>query len=282
MTVILPQSKLLVFSSMVFVFTCSYSQSVLAVSGQFEKETGPPVSSDISTSTRCVASVLTSPLHWDASDGLWAGGVALGLAGSALLDDEMRSLVRRNHSRFNDDVLVQIGHPYATVLYMGPSALAMYLSGVAFRNQWMRETGQMLVEAVATIGIIQLPLSITVGRARPFFNEGNASLKAFAGWNDDRASFFSGHSMVAFSFSAILSHQIDNEWASVGLYSLAALGPWARLYKDKHWFSDTFFGSALGVFVGNSIWKWHHTGDAMSANIKIVPTGQGALIAWVF
>ncbi|HEX9658155.1 MAG TPA: phosphatase PAP2 family protein [Bacteroidota bacterium] len=269
---------------------CSYGQVSTAIienslgtrSTALEKETEPSISRDISTSVSCVIDVLASPHHWDGSDAIMAGGVMLGLGGSFLLDDEMRSLAVRNQSSFNENVLVQIGNPYSTVLYVAPATVLLYFSGVAFENQWMRESGQMLGEALATIAIVQIPLSITIGRARPFFNEGNTSFKAFAGLDDDRASFFSGHSMVAFSLSTILSRQIDNPWVSVGLYSLAALGPWSRLYKDKHWFSDTFLGSALGVFVGNSIWKWHNEEDRSHLGVRIIPTGRGLSLVWVF
>lgn len=236
-------------------------------------------------SAGCIGSVLTSPLRWNGRDAAWAGGLALSAGGSFLLDDEVRSLALRNQSQFNDDVVVPVGHLYATVLYVGPSALVMYLAGRAFDDPWVHDTGQMLVESVITIGIVQVPLSIAVGRARPFFNEGNTSFKAFAGTNDDRASFFSGHSMVAFSFSTILSHQIGNTWASIGLYALAALGPYARLYKDKHWFSDTFPGCALGVFAGNSIWEWHqqHKQErGTESGFKILPSPAGVSVVWTF
>ena len=239
------------------------------------------LSDDLSTSVACVGNVLTTPLRWSGKDALVAGSVVLGTAGAFLLDDEARDLSLRNHSAFAEDVLVEVGHTFSTVLYMGPSALALYFSGVALENQWMRETGQMLTEAVITAGIVQMPVSITVGRARPFFNEGNTSFRAFAGSNDDRASFFSGHSMIAFSFATILSKQIDNTWATIGLYTLATLGPYARLYKDRHWLSDTVLGSALGVFVGNSVWNWHKSESHSSADVRIIPSLNGVSLVWV-
>lgn len=281
-----------VFISTALLFTSSYGQNVTylceergsldSLHDRLEGGAERSLSGDILSSARCVGSLLTSPLRWDGADAILAGGITLGLAGSALLDDEVRDLVFRNHSKFNDDGLVPFGNTYATVFYVGPSALALYLSGAAFKNQWMRETGQMLLEGVATIGIMQVPLSIATGRARPFINEGNASFKAFGGTDEGRASFFSGHSMVAFTFSTILSRQIDNPWASAGLYTLAALGPFARVYKDRHWFSDVCVGSMLGVFVGNSICNWHESGDMAGSGIELLPTGQGLAFVWRF
>ncbi len=256
--------------------------SLDSLSGQPESGYERSVSNDILNSAQCVGFVLSSPLRWNGTDALLAGGITLGFGSGVLLDDEVRSLVLRNHSTFNDDGIVPLGNTYATVFYAGPSALALYLSGVAFKNQWMRETGQMLLEGVATIGILQVPLSIATGRARPLLNEGNTSFKLFGGTDEDRASFFSGHSMVAFTFSTILARQIDHPWVSAGLYTLAALGPFARLYKDKHWFSDVCVGSVLGVLVGNSICDWHRGGAATGSRIGVYPGGQGLVLVWKF
>jgi hypothetical protein len=240
------------------------------------------VGGDLLDMGRVVLHLLGSPLRWEMND-VVAAGLFLGLNGGAiLLDDEVRTLVGRNHSSFND-ALKPVGNGYATVLYMGPAALGLYLAGVLVEDPWIRRTGQMLVETVLAIGVLQVPLSITVGRARPFLDEGNLSFKLFAGTSDDRASFFSGHSMVAFGFSTILSRQIDNPWATAGLYTLAALGPLSRMYIDKHWFSDVLFGSIMGVVVGNTIHDWHMRSESPDgASIMIVPAPGGIGVAGRF
>lgn len=241
----------------------------------------PTIAHDIGISIRSMGYVLTSPLRWNRSDGLVACGFVLGSSAAFLLDEEVRSLALRNHSRFND-AITPVANGYATVFHVGPSALALYLLGVLIEDRWMRHTGQMLLEAVATIAVVQIPLSVTLGRARPFFEEGNTSFKLFDGWNDDRASFFSGHAMVAFSFSTILSRQIDNPWVSVGLYTLATMGSVSRIYKDRHWFSDTVVGSAMGLFVGTTIWKWHTGRNNEAGGVLITPVPGGLSAAWLF
>jgi hypothetical protein len=239
------------------------------------------VGDDLAESARSLGSLLSAPLRWDANDLLIAGGFVTGVAGAYALDYDTRDLFQHNHSSLND-ALKPVANGYATVLYMGPSALAFYLTGAAIDNDWIRDTGQMLVEGVIATGIIQLPLSTVVGRARPFLNEGHASFRAFAGGNDDRASFFSGHSMIAFSFSTILSRQIDNLWATIGLYTLAASGPMARMYIDKHWLSDCFFGSAMGYIVGDAIHRWHSMRNGNDkAGLLILPSPGGlSVVGW--
>ena len=238
------------------------------------------LSTDFRQSAACIGSVLTSPLRWNRTDLIRAGGITLATAGSLLMDNTVRDLMRRNQSQFNEE-MAEVGHSYSTVLYAGPSALALYATGAVLKNPWMKETGQMLTEAIVTAGIIQVPLSMAIGRARPFLDEGNASIRYLAGTDNDRASFFSGHSTVAFAVSTILSKQIDNTWATVGLYALAGLGPYSRLHDDKHWFSDTIIGSAVGYFVAVSVWNWHHgDGSETESKLSILPSGEGVSLRW--
>ncbi|MBI3006678.1 MAG: phosphatase PAP2 family protein [Ignavibacteriales bacterium] len=108
-----------------------------------------------------------------------------------------------------------------------------------------------------TVGVIQLPLRLLTGRARPDTEEGNSSFKFLDGANQKRSSFFSGHAAIAFGFSTVLAYQINNPLATIGLYGLATVTPWARLYLDRHWFSDAVIGVGIGLYVGQTIVSWH-------------------------
>ena len=67
----------------------------------------------------------------------------------------------------------------------------------------------------------------------------------------------SGHTSTAFTAATILSNRIDNMYASVALYSLASLTALQRIYVDRHWFSDTILGAALGTAIGLKVVKLH-------------------------
>ncbi|HEX9739380.1 MAG TPA: hypothetical protein VGA29_01285, partial [Ignavibacteriaceae bacterium] len=47
-------------------------------------------SDDISSSVHCIGDVLTAPLQWGSNDLIMSGIVITGVAGSFLLDDEIR------------------------------------------------------------------------------------------------------------------------------------------------------------------------------------------------
>jgi hypothetical protein len=89
-----------------------------------------------------------------------------------------------------------------------------------------------------------------------------------------------GHSAVAFAVSSILAGRIKNTYASIGLYSLAALTARSRVYHDEDWLSDTFLGGAIGTVVGISVVELHEQHDRRSY-LKIVPTMHGFRVTYV-
>ena len=230
--------------------------------------------SDISIFTGSVGKVLSSPFHWELNDYYYAGGFLLLSAGSFILDDEVRKVFLNNRSK-TFDKLESVGYAYGAPLNAVSGALLIYFSGVVSDNNWLRNTGLMLTETIVAIGIIQVPTRIIFGRARPYTGYGNSSFNFFKGLEQDRASFISGHAAIAFGISNILAHQIDHPAATAGLFGLAALTPLARLYADKHWFSDVFIGTALGIFVSNTIINHHKKISNSKNKFSIIPGING-------
>ena len=235
--------------------------------------------SDISEFTGYVGKVLSSPTNWGLRDLYNAGGFLLLSAGSFLLDDEVRKVFSKNRNK-TFDKLEPVGYAYGAPLNAVSGALLVYFSGVVSNSNWLRNTGLMLTETIFVVGIIQIPTRIIFGRGRPYAGYGNASFNFFKGFEQDRASFISGHAAVAFGISNILSHQIDHPVATAGLFGLAALTPLARLNADRHWFSDVFIGTALGIFVSNAIINFHEKNAVSKGNFSIIPTLNGISFCW--
>jgi membrane-associated phospholipid phosphatase len=101
-------------------------------------------------------------------------------------------------------------------------------------------------------GLIAQTLKFSLGRARPYLNKGAYYFNPITP-NNDYNSFPSGHTIVAFTISTVLSRRFNNTYASIGLYTLASLTAYQRIYSNNHWFSDTFLSAAIGIVVGNSI-----------------------------
>lgn len=186
-----------------------------------------------------------------------------------------------NQSPFLDAV-EPIGFNYGAPQIMGPVSIVVYGSGALFNNTWLRDTGLMMTECIIIIGIVQIPIRIITGRARPETGEGNNSWKFMGGTDQARASFFSGHSSIAFAVSTILARQIDNTFASIGLYALASLTPLARLNADRHWFSDVFIGTVFGIAVGNTVFNFHEESAGGTSSLSVLPTPNGVMISYRF
>jgi membrane-associated phospholipid phosphatase len=251
--------------------------SSLKLSLLAERSTGD----DISIFAGSIGNVLSSPFHWESNDVYNAGGFILLSAGTFLLDGEARKVFLKNRNSTLDK-LEPVGYAYGAPQNAAAGALLIYFSGLASNNNWLRNTGLMLTETLIVIGIIQVPARIISGRARPYTGYGNTSFKFLKGFEQDRASFISGHAAVAFGISNILSHQIDHPATTAALFCLAALTPLARLYADKHWFSDVMIGSALGLFVSNSIINYHEKSGISKNKFSIMPALNGILFCYSF
>jgi membrane-associated phospholipid phosphatase len=139
----------------------------------------------------------------------------------------------------------------------------------------------MLSDLLLTVLLVQQPLRMTVGRARPYANEGNLSFNPFT-VADKYASFISGHTWNAVGISVVLSRQINNRWASIGLGTLAFVTAVSRMYVDKHWLSDVIMGGAFGYYSANTIVDWHDQKQEAEKNFSLRPTPNGFLLMYRF
>ena len=213
--------------------------------------------------------LLKSPYSFDKEDMIMTG-VVLGMtAASFSLDNKLRSETFNSHNPTMDK-FTDFGEKFGTPIYGSILSGLLYTTGLFTSNTHLKATGQMLAEGILTNGIYTQLLKITFGRARPFTGEPNTEIDPFEfEFESAENSFPSGHTSTAFTIATILSEQIDNIYVSIGLYSLASLTAYQRIYADVHWFSDTIFGAALGTFIGLKIVKLHNGNLTKSENYKL-------------
>ncbi len=184
-----------------------------------------------------------------------AAGVLVGAtAGSYLVEERVRTVFQENRSGVAD-VLERLGWWYGTPLFTAPASLLTIGAGALLDDDDVLDTGVLMGELLLSVLLIQQPVRITVGRARPFAGEGHLSFRPLT-FADPYASFVSGHSWSAFGISNILARRIDRVWASAGLYSLATITALSRLYADKHWLTDVVLGSVVGYAISTALWDW--------------------------
>jgi membrane-associated phospholipid phosphatase len=67
-----------------------------------------------------------------------------------------------------------------------------------------------------------------------------------------------------------MAKEYQNFFWKFGWYSLAVLTAYARVYNNKHWFSDIIFGAAIGYFVAEFV-NNHPTNQKLKLAEPVVP-----------
>ncbi len=197
--------------------------------------------------------ILTSPAHFTGGDWAVAGLIAGGTALSMLLDNDVRNAVRRNQTGTLDDVM-KAGQYYGEVVPAVSLSAGIYAAGLIFNQRSVSLTGRLLAESLLYAGTLNVLLKIIFSRSRPYNNKGNTDFGNY-NFNNDYYSLPSGHTTVAFTISTVLAERIDNVYATIGLYGLAALTAYQRIYSDNHWISDTILGAAIGTVISRTVVK---------------------------
>jgi len=165
-------------------------------------------------------------------------------------DARMRELLYLGTARQDKAVI------WSDRLIYGVSLSSLFWGPALVENH---ERAALINMEVFTINSLATNLTkIATARERPYSHYGTASARGPV----DFASFFSGHSSVAFSQAVsnamILSeHHPENKeliWSS--LLSLAGITAYLRVAGDMHYFSDIIVGAGVGSFIAWSI--THH------------------------
>ncbi|HVZ40433.1 MAG TPA: phosphatase PAP2 family protein [Candidatus Kapabacteria bacterium] len=238
---------------------------------------GPPaigdtIWTDVKESAEDAVLLFSRPARFDRTDWLLAGGsvAATGLGMTA--DGWMRDRFRGFHSTAMDRA-TDAGNYYGTPLPAAIVAGGLYLTGLVFDNSGVRRAGRHVVQSALYAGIITVTLKTILGRHRPMLNQGPF---VYSGptVNDDFNSLPSGHTTLAFALSSALAADIDNAWASVGLYGVATLTAASRIYADRHWFSDTILGAVIGTACGYGVVHLHDP-ESKRTGLLLYPTING-------
>lgn len=225
--------------------------------------------------------VVSAPLRWKGDDWLVAGSIVGISAACYVLDNDASKVVERNSSPFNDAVTrvaVEYGSGYVVI----GLPLAMYASGLAFKEPWVRETAVVMGGTLVLTSAITTAGKIVIGRARPYAGRGHHFFKPFDA-RDAFMSFPSGHTTAAFAMSAVLAARIKNPWASVGLYGIAGAAALSRVYSNDHWVSDVVFTAAYTTAVAQSVVNWFEGRNSDEVyGWSVVPTPRGIGVVWRF
>ena len=192
------------------------------------------------------------PFSWKKKEWLLFSGTLVTVGAASCLDRPVYRYMQNNQTRLKNkfasfgDFMGQPENNY-------PFMLGLITVGEVINNEWMRDTGIMLVASVTASGVLQTIAKTVVGRSRPSrgeeFSRNFRPFKSLPGSH----SFPSGHSMLALSVHWILARQTNFIPLKIVFYSVPAIVSWSRVYDNAHWFSDILLGNALGIAFGEAV-----------------------------
>ncbi len=194
-------------------------------------------------------SFYSAPLSYSKSDFLHTGGIVASTGLLMYFDEDLRKKIGRGTIKTLNNDFWDIPTRYGIITYANIAALSTYAVGLVFREDNVRATGRLMFESLSISGVTVVLARYIFARSRPYSGEGQWKYNWFK-WNNELESFPSGHVTVAFALSTVLAERIDNNWARLGLYGLASLTAFARVYNNQHWTSDVFVGGLLGFVTG--------------------------------
>lgn len=198
--------------------------------------------------------VLFSPFEWDRGDWLRCGFI-LGATGGLMCQDEgIQDWFQRQRSSTSNRISSRI-EPLGSegaLIALG----ATYLSGCLLHETALKRVTLLCGESVLISGVVVSALKILMGRARPYTNEGTYSYCPF-NIRASHQSLPSGHTSTAFAIASCLTEECDNTLVDIISYGTAIMVGLSMIHDNKHWASDVFLGSIIGIGVGKTISKLH-------------------------
>jgi hypothetical protein len=198
------------------------------------------------------------PINWEGSDWLKLGLIGAGTFIVMQVDQPVREMFQRNPD-YIKSAPIEFGR-YWGELY-SPFIIAGSLGtyGLIKNNSSIQKLGfEIFQSTVYTEAIVAL-LKYSLGRARPYMNQGKNSFGNLYLLNEDYQSLPSSHTAIAFSLSTILSKNAQTDFMKIAAYLPAALTAISRVYQDQHWASDVFLGGIIGYVVGDWVTSQHKT-----------------------
>lgn len=175
---------------------------------------------------------------------------------------------------------------------LGP---AVYAFGHYTHRPDIADLGWHSTEAVIVATGVTGVLKGLLGRSRPYVtndtNPNDFSFgKGFLG--EDRSSFPSAHTAVAFAAASSVTSEVQHLWpghtwiVAPVMYGGATLVGLGRMYHNKHWASDVALGAGIGTFIGLKTVRYAHLHpdnrlDQWLLSTTVAPSSNGGMaLSW--
>ncbi len=211
--------------------------------------------------------IVTSPARADRTDiAVWG---AAGLSAVVLMPNygDYRSIGERTAEGINREH-GQYGRLFKRVTLVGDgrvlfgASLATYgIASLTDESEWQQGSARW-IEALTDTSLWVTAIKVVAGRNRPSDVKPQSHFTGPQGYfkhQGTNSSFPSGHTALAFASATILTRETgNNPWIGVPAYLTAGAVGFSRVYVERHWLTDTFFGAALGYGIGSLVENRRH------------------------
>ncbi len=188
-----------------------------------------------------------------------------GMLGTAFLLDEVAKDGLMNNQNGFLDGLTDISNEFGEKKYLIPATFATWAIATAIKDERLSTTAMNSAKALICGAVLTEGGKFIAGRSRPDMNRGSMHFDAFNGTHNSVKSFPSGHAFVAWSVFTPFAEEYS-KW----IYVIPVGTSLARMYRNRHWFSDVVLGGGIGYFAGLYFHK--------RKNQKVLFNGNGIVI----
>jgi membrane-associated phospholipid phosphatase len=211
---------------------------------------------DVRFAARDVGGVWASP--FDASRRDWeTAAISIGIFGATMLADQSLSdwAIRNDTSAvFRAIKPVRRGGVLFSGKYVIPPVAAVYVIGVATKNQDLRDFVTGCMTSWGAQSLARKTVAYVAARARPdTMPDDPQHWELLGGDKWMMRSFPAGHFANAVSCATYWNKRFKLGAAGPVVYGIAAAVGIGRLADRAHWASDTFIGGVLGYAVGREV-----------------------------
>ncbi len=188
-----------------------------------------------------------------------------GLLSTAFFADEWVNNKMKNNKSLFLTSYTDVFNEFGEKKYVVPAAVAAWTVGTIVKDEQLATTAMNSCKALLFGAIASEGIKIISGRSRPDTNMGSGSFDLFGGTVNRRKSFPSGHAFTAWAAFTPFA-ETYSKW----IYAVPISVSLARMYRNRHWFSDVVLGGGLGFFAGMYFHK--------RKNQRVIFKGNGIVI----
>jgi hypothetical protein len=201
-----------------------------------------------------IKDTFSAPFHWKGRDWLKVAVVTGITTGLYFNDGRIMSRVQQHRGK-TTATIAKIAEKFGNPYKVFPGLVLLYGVGSLFKDQKAQHIALLSFKTCAATVLVVYTLKLLFHRSRPIRNDPTQWGGPGFSLKDEKISFPSGHSALAFSLAAAIASEYKGTVIPVIAYSAAVLTALSRVHDKRHWASDIFFGAVIGYFIARQIVK---------------------------